>query len=406
MLFLAPIVPAESGNGLAMRAGRFLDALSRDYSVDVVVVPVAGGSTNLAWAQARAASLTIVPAAEQSELRQGVMELLRSPTWRTRFSQCDPLPPMATGASPALADEIVRGLDYPVRLPIHVMRSYLAPLGLAIAERIGTQHATLDLDDDDQAYLQSQGELAEAEAYGRLIGTFAPLFSRVWLASEHDAHAIAERHGIATAVLPNVIATLRRPERIQRHDDSAPTLLFVGNLTYRPNVEAAITLVGSILPTLSRKMPSQARVILAGRYERGSELADLALDPDVELAGFVEDLRSVYCQADVAVLPITTGGGTRIKILEAFAYGVPVVTTRLGARGLGVEDGVHLLLAEEPQAMADAVARVATDAALARRLTDHAAALVRSQFSPESFTAILREQCRAVEPKDSGPDER
>ena len=94
--------------------------------------------------------------------------------------------------------------------------------------------------------------------------------------------------------------------------------------------------------------------------------------PDVEVSGFVPDLGPAYASADVVVVPLRFGGGTRIKLLEAFAHGVPVVATRAAAAGLDVTDGHHLLLADDVRDVAAAVARLATDASLAERLVAEA----------------------------------
>ena len=93
------------------------------------------------------------------------------------------------------------------------------------------------------------------------------------------------------------------------------------------------------------------------------------------------DVAPLYRQARVAVVPIRAGGGTRIKILEAFASGVPVVSTALGAEGLNVEDGVHLLIADTPDAFAAACVRLARDEGLRARIIPAARQLQEDQYS-------------------------
>ncbi len=111
-------------------------------------------------------------------------------------------------------------------------------------------------------------------------------------------------------------------------------LLFVGTLGYFPNADAARFLCRDIVPALRRLSGHAIVVDLAGAGDT-TGLRDIAQMPEVTLLGYVEDLAPLYAAADIAVAPLRAGGGTRIKILEAFAHGVPVVATWLAARHRG-----------------------------------------------------------------------
>src|SRR5262249_33245415 len=130
-------------------------------------------------------------------------------------------------------------------------------------------------------------------------------------------------------------------------------LLFVGTLGYFPNADAVSFLSREVLPALDRIGSREARVDVIGACDTGA-LGDLRLDPRLRIHGFLEDLAPLYASADAAVVPLRAGGGTRIKILEAFAHGVPVVSTSIGAEGLDVVADVHLLLADEAESFARA----------------------------------------------------
>jgi glycosyltransferase involved in cell wall biosynthesis len=110
----------------------------------------------------------------------------------------------------------------------------------------------------------------------------------------------------------------------------------------------------------------------------------------VRVCGFVEDLGALYADADVVVAPLRGGGGTRIKLLEAFAQGVPVVATPAAVEGLAVLDGQHLLLGADADALAAAVAALADDAALGARLVEQAGRLVRERYSHEAVIPLIR----------------
>ena len=122
-----------------------------------------------------------------------------------------------------------------------------------------------------------------------------------------------------------------------------PTVLFQGLLRYPPNIDAARWLAPEVGPALRALVPD-AEIRLVG--EHPPELAALDDRPRFTVAGRVPDIATELARADVVVVPVRYGSGTRLKILEAFAHRMPVVSTTLGAEGLGAEDGVHLLLGD------------------------------------------------------------
>lgn len=158
-----------------------------------------------------------------------------------------------------------------------------------------------------------------------------------------------------------------------RHPVEEPVLLMVGLLTYEANRDAAEFFAGQVLPRVRAAVPA-ASFRLVGRYDDEAHVAALRGLAGVTVVGEVPDVRPELAAARVAVVPIRFGGGTRIKILEAFAYGVPVVTTTVGCEGLDVVDGEHLLVADEPDAFAAACVRLLADPDLRARLARNARA--------------------------------
>ena len=116
--------------------------------------------------------------------------------------------------------------------------------------------------------------------------------------------------------------------------------MFPAKLTYPPNIDGACFLVHEVLPELLQVQPD-TRVILAGKAP--DSVRALASD-HVEVTGYVEHIEDVLARADAVVVPLRAGGGTRIKILEAWAHRIPVVSTTIGAEGLDAENDVDLLL--------------------------------------------------------------
>ncbi len=188
----------------------------------------------------------------------------------------------------------------------------------------------------------------------------------VLVCSTVDEARLREREPAArVAVVPNAYPAL--PALAPREPGQTLHLLFLGTLSYAPNIDAADHLVHALLPEIRRVWPGPVRLQIVGRRPVPRVLA-LHRPPEVQVLPDVADITTAYAQADVVVVPIRFGGGTRIKILEALSLGRPVVTTALGVEGLDLQHERDLLVADAPDAFAQACVRIAGDAALAARL--------------------------------------
>ena len=360
LVLLAPIEPARGGNGLAMRTELFRRAASAKFAVRVIVVPAAGRMPRGAPISADVVRVATDPV----RARVGARRLVGDAAWRQRLAAVGDLPLPARVASPGLADAVMDEIGMDRCSGVHVMRSYLAPLGVALAERLQTRWMTLDLDEDDACLAAALGHSREAAAYSRMLTIFAPLFDALSAASAAEAEGLGKRHDVVVEQVPNAVdvrtlPTSRRPSC----GGASPTILFVGNLTYAPNREAATLLATEILPELKARLGPGVRVKLVGPCDR--ELGRLAA-PGVEITGFVADLRPIYAAADIVVVPLRSGAGTRLKLLDAFAQGIPVVASSIAAAGLEVTGGRHLILAEGPVETAAAVERLLLNPELAQ----------------------------------------
>jgi polysaccharide biosynthesis protein PslH len=158
-----------------------------------------------------------------------------------------------------------------------------------------------------------------------------------------------------------------------------PRLLMTGSFAYGPNVDGVHYFIREIFPRIKQRQPD-CRFVMAG-LKAGVAFQQLGIsDPSVIAVSDPPDIRPEFDGATVFVVPLRAGGGTRLKILEAMAMEVPVVSTRLGAEGVPYRDGEHLLLAETPEAFADAVLRLLADSALRQRLQTQAAAWARRNY--------------------------
>jgi glycosyltransferase involved in cell wall biosynthesis len=367
-----------------MRAGATLDALAQLGPVDVIVVPVHGPLPATVPTPAGAATCTVVAIDHRPEERLDFMARLAAPGWRDRAARLHPRPVACRPATMGVAGEIaglVDGADLVV-----VYRLYLAPFLDVVLRDPARPVCVLDVDDVESSTWIQLGELAEAERYDRLEREYLPLFDRVLAAHEGDARDLSGRGGVRVDVVPNGVA-LAGATRVR---EPRWDLLFVGNMSYRPNAEAAAWLCDRVLPDL----PS-ARVALVG-CDPPPAVEACGRPGRVHVSGTVDDVSRYYAGASVAVVPLLAGGGTSIKVLEAFAHGRPVVSTSVGARGLPVVDGEHLLLADDPSTFAAACRRLLADPALAAELAGAGRELVRRSFTTGSIATLRREVFRAA----------
>jgi glycosyltransferase involved in cell wall biosynthesis/GT2 family glycosyltransferase len=159
----------------------------------------------------------------------------------------------------------------------------------------------------------------------------------------------------------------------------AATVLFPAHLAYPPNVDGVEFLLAQIWPRV-RKRKSGARLILAGRDPSSGVQAAAAAAPGVELCVNPKSMQRVARRASITVVPLRLGSGTRYKILESMAWGLPVVTTARGAEGIEAADGEHLLIRDDPDEFAEAIARLMSDEALWRKLRGAGRELVRERY--------------------------
>lgn len=212
----------------------------------------------------------------------------------------------------------------------------------------------------------------------------------IWTCSGVDAARLAELHGALPPVfvvpngIPNADALPR--EQPPRQASDAPRLIFVGHFGYQPNFIAAERLVREILPRVRRLMP-RARLTLAGRNPHARVMA--LAGEGIDVLANPADIAPLLAASDYAVVPLTMGSGTRIKILEAMAWGVPVVATRLAVAGLGVADGVEARLAESADEFARAIHLLQTDPAAYARQRDAARAFAVDRFGPDAIARAV-----------------
>ncbi len=155
-------------------------------------------------------------------------------------------------------------------------------------------------------------------------------------------------------------------------------IVFVGSMDYHANVEAACAFVHAVWPSIRARFPDW-RLTLVGSNPAPAVLA-LGHQPNVEVTGTVPDVRPYYRDALAAIVPLRTGGGTRLKILEAMAAGVPVISTTLGAEGLAVIPSANILIADNDEDWLPLITRMVEQPELWSSLAKAGRDLVRSRY--------------------------
>ncbi|MPY95250.1 MAG: glycosyltransferase [Acidimicrobiia bacterium] len=196
--------------------------------------------------------------------------------------------------------------------------------------------------------------------------------------------------GPRTAVVPNTYPDLG-PARPARRPAGPAVLLVVANFEYEPNADGARFAARDVFGHVRRRLPT-AQLRLVGR---GAEhLTELSAIDGVHVVGHVEDVGDELARASVALVPVRYGGGTRLKVIEALARGVPVVSTTLGVEGLDVVPGTHLEVADDPEALAQACADLAAGPSGCEAMVLAGRALYERRYRPEvAWEAIERIVC-------------
>ncbi len=205
----------------------------------------------------------------------------------------------------------------------------------------------------------------EADRLERAERGAARRFAHISVCSENDRSFLGgDAHRVS--VVPNGVDDAFLDLRAVPRDPEK--LLFVGTLNYPPNQDAIRFFCSEILPRVQAQQPNVSLSIVGANPTQS--ILDLHDGRSVFVHPNVPEMAPFVQGAALSIVPLRVGGGTRLKILESLALGTPVVSTTVGAEGLDLQDGEHLLLADSPDAFANAVVRVVRDSALRDRLAE------------------------------------
>lgn len=171
------------------------------------------------------------------------------------------------------------------------------------------------------------------------------------------------------------------------NESGARRIVFVGSMDYHANVEGAVNFAREVWPRVRDRQPELIFTIVG--KDPAPAVRELAQLPGIQVTGTVNDVRPFYREAIAAVVPLNVGGGSRLKILEAMAAGVPVVSTTLGAEGLEIRHNENILIADSSKQLFEAIITVIENETLHKHLSDAGQAMVSSRYDWSGLGAAL-----------------
>ena len=235
---------------------------------------------------------------------------------------------------------------------------------------------------------------------------WCPMFDANVVVSEDEGQLVKASCGdSAICVVPNGVDVQYFSPR---SDPGGARLLFCGRLDQLANRGAITYFFHSMWPALSEKI-RYLEIDVVGKNPPAWLLELSQRDPRVHVPGFVDDVRPYFQKATLFVCPITDGGGTRLKILDALAMGMPIVSTTFAASGLSLRDGEHLLLADTPEAFIEKILSMLSDRELRKRLAQSGCDIARRTYSWDSIGQNLRhayEQAASRKVTGIGPSKK
>jgi glycosyltransferase involved in cell wall biosynthesis len=281
---------------------------------------------------------------------------------------------------------------------------------LALGESTGALrdlHAALIFDSHNAYGAAVQSSSPGAARIRDLEARQIAAFDQVWLCSQVDADFIRTQYAprALLAVVPNGIdtdayVTVRQSLKRRPHK-TRPTFVFIAAYWYEPNRAGAEWLIDEVLPLVRARVPD-LRLLFVGASPSPRMQAAATSEGSIVVTGAVPDVRPYLAAADAVVAPIFQGGGTRFKILEAFAASLPVVSTTKGAEGLDVVSGVHALVRDDPAGFAAGMSELCENPSLANQLASAAYAVVEQRYSWPVVAANLKAALRAFDRWDLG----
>ena len=238
-----------------------------------------------------------------------------------------------------------------------------------------------------KAYLRAQWQ-----RYKRFEASMCAKFGGVIAVSEDDADRFRTEFG-----LTNVLGHVPTGVDVDFFSEigykpEAEHIAFLGSMDWMPNIDGIIEFVRTTYPKIKSQCPG-VKLTIIGRNPTAAILALQGADASIQVTGTVDDVRPYMSRAAVSIVPLRVGGGTRIKIFEAMAMGIPVVSSTIGAEGLPVLDGTNIFVADGAETFAQRVVTLLQDSSMARSMGNAGKRMVGEKFSWHTAVSQFDRMC-------------
>ncbi|MBO9307342.1 glycosyltransferase [Thermomicrobium sp.] len=391
ILVVSPVLPYPDRSGGAIRIAQLLRALAREHELTLL----ASKPARVDPEEARAAldPITLIPVSAGWVIGEG-------PTTAKRLWQARSLVSSRSALYWILAGPLLdalRRLDWQRFDIVQVEYSLLGLLPLPrslplVVDAHNLEYRVLERISQRSGWLRGLWVRRECQRVRREEITAWRQAALCLAVSRVDAEEMRRFAARRVAVIPNGVDARQTP--FLPLDAAEPDhIVFVGNLRYWPNVDGVLWFVRKVWPAVRARIPS-ARFSIVG-YDPPSALGMLSAIEGVRLVGTVPAVTPWLARASVVVVPLLAGSGTRLKILEAFAAGRPVVTTSLGLEGIDAEPGRHVIVADDAASFASAVVDLLASSQRRAALAEAARRLVEQLYDWDRIGEQLRAVYRA-----------
>jgi polysaccharide biosynthesis protein PslH len=387
ILVLTPYVPYPPNFGGSVRIYHLIRQLSRRHRVHLLSFREEIGAGDPGGLEPFCRTITLIPRRVGDKRKQQLKSLFSPHSFQWRFHCGRPMQQALNRLVKEHAIELVlvefsqmAGFRFPANVPV-VLDEHNVEFDLL--ERMASRESRM---------VRRLFNRLEAAKFRREELEAAKAAAMTLVTSERDGELLASHcPGLKTVVITNGVDCdhFARPDGPRNAD----TAVFVGATHYFPNEDGVLFFLREVHEEIRRAHPNFKLTVVGGkpppsitRYRSES----------VAITGYVEDVRPYMWASSLFVVPLRMGGGTRFKIVEAMAAGVPVVSTRLGAEGISVSDGRELLLADDPGEFAKAVSRILGDPGLGETLISNGLAFVRRHFDWSVIGDKLNDSLEAV----------
>jgi polysaccharide biosynthesis protein PslH len=372
LLFISGWLPYPPDNGTKIRIYNLLRGLAAEHEVTLLsFADKANGNSDIPELQSLCQEFSVVP-----------WKAYQPQHWRARLGFLNFTPRSLvdtfSGEMRRSIEQYLSKCEYDLviasQLTAASYRPYFGDTRTLFEEvELGVFSGTVSQPISTKARIRHGLTWAKHRSYlERLLGRF----DACTVASEQERQLLSQvAPGYrAVDVIPNCIS-LADYQDVESEISETETLIFTGSFRYSANYQAMSWFTKDIFPLIQAQV-SNVRLIITGDH------ANLPLpeSKNVMLTGFVDDVRPLIASSWISLAPLLVGGGTRLKILEAMALRTPVVATAKGAEGLDARDGQHLLIADSPQAFAEATIRLLREPGLRQQLAENAYQLVSEKY--------------------------